>query len=107
MGQLMDGFGPEKIIWGTDCIWWGSPQWLIEAFRRYQMPEELKDKYGYVDLTAADRELIFGRNIAGLYGVDIEAARTEIPGDSLSSMKSAYINEGPEPSNTQYGWVAV
>jgi hypothetical protein len=107
LGQLFDGFGAERILWGTDCIWWGSPQWLIEAFRRYQMPEELKDKYGYVDLTAADRELIFGRNIAGLYGVDIEAARTEIPGDSLSSMTSAYINAGPEPSNTQYGWVAV
>jgi hypothetical protein len=103
----MDGFGADHIIWGTDCIWWGSPQWLIEAFRRYQMPAKLQEEFGYANLSAADREIIFGRNLAGLYGVDIDAARSQIPGDSLSGMKTAYIQEGPEPSNTQYGWVAV
>ena len=107
LGQLIDGFGADHVIWGTDCIWWGSPQWLIEAFRRYQMPETLQEDFGYAEITAADRDIIFGRNVAGLYGVDIEAARTAIPGDSLSQMKSAYISHGAEPSNTQYGWVAV
>jgi hypothetical protein len=45
--------------------------------------------------------------VAGLYGVDIDAQRTAIPADSLSQMKTAYLNSGAEPSNTQYGWVAV
>jgi predicted TIM-barrel fold metal-dependent hydrolase len=107
LGQLVDGFGADHIIWGTDCIWWGSPQWLIEAMRRYKMPGNLQEEFGYADISAADRELIFGRNLAGLYGVDIDAARTQIPGDSLSTMKTAYIEQGAEPSNTQYGWVAV
>jgi predicted TIM-barrel fold metal-dependent hydrolase len=107
LGQLVKAYGAEKVIWGTDCIWWGSPQWLIEAFRRFQMPEQLQRDFGYPQITAADKELIFGKNLAGLFGVDIEQARKAIPGDSLSSMKSAYIESGAEPSNTQYGWVAV
>ena len=107
LGQLNEAFGADHIIWGTDCIWWGSPQWLIEAFRRYQQPENLQEQFSYESFTPAERELIFGKNLAGLYGVDIEAARTAIPGDALSTMKSAYIEHGAEPSNTQYGWVAV
>ena len=107
LGQLLGTFGAERIIWGTDSIWWGSPQWQIEAFRRFQMPESLQKEFGYPTISAADKDLIFGKNVAGLYGVNIEAARTEIPADSLSAMKTAYIESGAEPSNTQYGWVAV
>jgi predicted TIM-barrel fold metal-dependent hydrolase len=107
LGQLMQGFGAEKIIWGTDCIWWGSPQWLIEAFRRFEMPDAMREQFGYPALTAADKDIIFGKNVAGLYGIDVDAARTTIPADGLSAMKAAYIESGAEPSNTQYGWVAV
>ncbi len=107
LGQLIDGFGADHVIWGTDCIWWGSPQWLIEAFRRYQIPDSLQEKFGYAAITAADRDIIFGKNLAGLYKVNVAAQRKAIPGDSLSQMKTAYIHNGAEPSNTQYGWVAV
>ncbi len=107
LGQLIDGFGAEKVIWGTDCIWWGSPQWLIEAFRRFQMPEALQEQFGYAAISDADKDIIFGKNLARLYDVDVAAARTAIPADALSGMKSAYIEHGAEPSNTQYGWVAV
>lgn len=107
LGQVIDGFGADHVIWGTDCIWWGSPQWLIEAFRRFQIPANLQEEFGYAAISAADRDIIFGKNLAKLYGVDVEAARQAIPGDSLSTMKSAYRESGAEPSNTQYGWVAV
>lgn len=107
LGQLIGAYGADHVIWGTDCIWWGSPQWLIEAFRRFEMPEKLQQDFGYGTISAADKELIFGRNLAGLYNVDIAAARSAIPGDSLSQMKSDYLQAGGEPSNTQYGWVAV
>src|SRR5918912_1591081 len=39
LGMMIDSFGEDHILWGTDSIWWGSPQWQIEAFRRFQMPE--------------------------------------------------------------------
>ena len=71
-----------------------------------QIPERLQDEFGYAPLTAADKELIFGRNLAGLYGVDVNALRQEFPDDSISNLKAAYNAEGPEPSNTAYGWVA-
>jgi len=107
LGQLIGAFGADHVIWGTDCIWWGSPQWLIEAFRRFQIPEELQEKFGYAPISDADREIIFGRNLAGLYGVDVDAQRTALPGDALSGMKAAYNHGGPDPSNTSYGWVLV
>ncbi|MFQ5634854.1 MAG: amidohydrolase family protein [Gammaproteobacteria bacterium] len=105
MGQLLDGFGAERILWGTDCIWWGSPQWLIESFRRFQIPAKNRERLAYAAIGDRDRELIFGLNAAGLYEIDVEAARTAIPGDKLTQMKTAYQEAGPEPSHTSYGWV--
>jgi predicted TIM-barrel fold metal-dependent hydrolase len=105
LGQIIKSFGADHVIWGTDCIWWGSPQWQIEAMRRFQIPQYLQDKFGYAPITDADRRLIFGENFARLYDIDIEAKRKEIPGDVISGMKTAYVEQGPEPSNTAYGWV--
>ncbi|MCH6562499.1 MAG: hypothetical protein IH800_08805 [Myxococcales bacterium] len=31
MGQLLKTFGSRNILWGTDSIWWGSPQFMIDA----------------------------------------------------------------------------
>jgi hypothetical protein len=67
----------------------------------------MREEFGYADFTADERELIFGKNIAGLYGIDMNAKRNEIPADLLSNLKSAYIDEGADPAHTQYGWVAV
>ncbi len=107
LGQCLRAVGPERVIWGTDSIWWGSPQWQIEAMRRFQIPDKLIEKHGYRPITAADRERIFGLNGARLFGIDVQAQREAIPGDALSRMKTAYQESGPEPSHTQYGWVAL
>ena len=29
-----DAFGADHVLWGTDSIWYGTPQWQIDAFRR-------------------------------------------------------------------------
>jgi predicted TIM-barrel fold metal-dependent hydrolase len=105
LGQIIKSFGADHVIWGTDCIWWGSPQWQIEAMRRFQIPQHLQEKFGYAPITDADRRLIFGENLARLYEIDINARRQEIPGDAISQMKTAYVEQGPEPSNSAYGWV--
>lgn len=107
MGQVVDAVGADHVIWGTDSIWWGSPQWQIEALRRFQIPENLQEKFGYRPLSARDKELIFGLNGARLMGVDVDEARKAIPGDALARLKTAYLDAGPEPSLTQYGWVPV
>ncbi len=107
LGQIIDGFGVDHVIWGTDCIWWGSPQWLIEAFRRFQIPQNLQEQFGYAPISESDRELIFGLNAAQLYDIDVETARQASVADDLAKMKTAYLASGAEPSNTAYGWVAA
>lgn len=105
MGQLMKAFGSDHIVWGTDCIWWGSPQWQIEAFRRFQIPEKLQETFGYAAITDEDRKKIFGLNAARIYGIDANAARNALPDDSLTKYREDYQQKGAAPSNTQYGWI--
>ena len=106
LGQIVDAFGADHVLWGTDSIWYGTPQWQIEAFRRFQIPDALVEKHGYAALTRPVKEQIFGLNAARVFGVDANARRNEIPRDYVSRMKMAYLDEGPAPSHRWYGWVA-
>jgi uncharacterized protein len=106
IGQVVDAFGADHVLWGTDSIWYGTPQWQIEAFRRFVIPDPLLDKHGYAPLTRAVKEQVFGLNAARLFRVDVAAKRHEIPADYLSQMKMAYLDEGPSPSHRWYGWMA-
>jgi hypothetical protein len=106
LGQLVDAFGVDHVLWGTDSIWYGTPQWQIDAFRRFEIPAALIDKHGYAPLTRAAKEQIFGLNAARVFGVDVAAKRNEIPKDYLTRMKMAYLDEGATPSHHWYGWVA-
>jgi predicted TIM-barrel fold metal-dependent hydrolase len=106
IGQIVDAFGADHVLWGTDSIWYGTPQWQIEAFRRFEIPQALIDRHRYAPLTRAVKEQIFGLNAARLFGVDVNAARRDIPKDYVSRMKMAYLDEGADPSHRWYGWVA-
>ena len=106
LGQVIDAFGPDHVLWGTDSIWYGTPQWQIDAFRRFEIPQALAERHGYAPLTRVVKEHIFGLNAARLFAVDVNAKRNEIPNDYLTRMKMAYLDEGPAPSHRWYGWVA-
>lgn len=105
LGQVIAAFGADHVLWGTDSIWYGTPQWQIEAFRRFDIPDALVEKHGYAPLTRPVKEQIFGLNAARLFNVDVTARRNEIPKDYLSRIKMSYLNEGPDPSHRWYGWV--
>jgi predicted TIM-barrel fold metal-dependent hydrolase len=105
LGMLIQSFGADHVLWGTDSIWWGSPQWQIEAFRRFTMPETLMGRFGYRALTSEVKAQILGLNGARLYGIDANARRNRVPPDYISKLKAAYLEEGARPSLTQYGWV--
>jgi hypothetical protein len=94
------------VLWGTDSIWYGTPQWQIEAFRRFQIPDELIEQKGYRPLTREVKARIFGLNAARVFGVDVAAKRNELPKDVLSRIKMAYQEERPEPTHRMYGWIA-
>ena len=106
LGEIIGAFGTDHVLWGTDSIWYGTPQWQIEAFRRFQIPDALIEKHGYRLLTREVKAQIFGLNAARVFGVDVAANRHELPTDYLSRIKMAYREEGPEPSHRWYGWVA-
>ena len=106
LGQILAAFGNDHVLWGTDSIWYGTPQWQIEAFRRFQMPEKLQETYGYPALTKDLKAKIFGLNAAKLFKVDVEAKRKDLPKDYLSHIKMAYLDEGPTPSHHAYGWIS-
>ncbi len=108
LGTLIQGLGVNRVLWGTDSVWYGSPQWQIEAFRRLEIPEDLREQRGFAPLGPANgpvKEAILGGNSARLYGLDPRAASASLPRDSLDSIKSEYRSTGIGPSNVAYGYV--
>ncbi|MET0868293.1 MAG: amidohydrolase family protein [Pseudorhodoplanes sp.] len=109
MGIMGKGMGYDRVVWGTDAVWTGSPQWQIEAFRRLEIPEDMQKKYGFKPLGAADgpiKNMIFGGTNAKLYNFDV-SKRTDIGAnrDRFALMKEQYEKAGPARSNLRYGYV--
>ena len=67
MGQLMKFMGQNRIVFGSDSAWYGAPQWQIEALWRFEIPEEIRHRYGYPELTKTAKRKILGLNSARLY----------------------------------------
>lgn len=101
-GKLLKYVGADNVMWGTDCIWYGSPQDQIQAFRAFQIAEPLREKEGYPELTKELKAKIFGLNGARVYGVDVPAQRKRAENDALSKQKRAYLEER-DPSFVTYG----
>lgn len=108
VGTLVKGLGLEKVLWGTDSVWYGSPQWQIEAFRRLIMPADLIERFGLPDLGPADGPLksgILGLNAARLYGIDPADYTTGgIETAHLEHVVADYRARGGGPSNLVYGY---
>jgi len=105
MGQLVRGLGADRVVWGSDAIWTGSPQWQIEALRRLEIPEDMQKKYGFKPLGPADgpvKSAIFGETNARLYKYERRAA---LAGDRFAALKQEYEQAGAERSNLRYGYI--
>jgi predicted TIM-barrel fold metal-dependent hydrolase len=84
LGQLVKGMGPDHVLWATDAIWYGSPRWQIEAFRRFEIPEAMQRQHGFVPLEAGRgrvKRQILGENAAWLYRLRARPLRPAIPAD--------------------------
>ncbi len=102
MGKLLKTFGPERICWGTDSIWWGSPQDQIETFRTFEITEEFQERFGYPALTKDVKARIFGLNSAEVYGVDPEPFLKEAANDRVEELRRDYA-ACTNPSFQTYG----
>ncbi len=70
LGKLLAEFGEDNVVWGTDSIWYGSPQDQIQAFRAFEISSELQERYGYPALTPEVKAKVLGLTSARLYGVE-------------------------------------
>jgi predicted TIM-barrel fold metal-dependent hydrolase len=69
IGQLLHYMGPDNIVFGSDSLWYGGPQWQIEALWRSQIPDNIRERWGYPQLTEGAKRQILGGTSARLYGV--------------------------------------
>ena len=102
LGKLLKYCGEDNVLWGTDSIWYGSPQDQIQAFRTFQISSEFQERYGYPEMTPEMRAKIFGLNAMKPYKIDIDEAKLRASNDSVETRKENYRND-PDPSFLTYG----
>jgi uncharacterized protein len=102
LGKLLAHLGEDRILWGTDCIWYGSPQDQIQALRSFEITAEFQEKFGYPALTPEAKAKIFGRNAVRVYGVNEEEVRRALAWDPAAKAKAIY-QEQPRPSHATHG----
>lgn len=102
LGKLFRYCGEDNVVWGTDSIWYGSPQDQIQAFRTFQISQEFQERYGYPAITPELRRKVFGLNAARPYDISAEEISRFVAADSVSQRKLAY-QENPQPHFRTYG----
>lgn len=89
LGKLLNAVGPDNVLWGTDGIWYGPTQGAVDTFRAFQIPEWMRETYGYPELTPELKQKILGFNAAKVYDIDpVRARKLQDTGD-LAWIKGA------------------
>ncbi len=93
LGKLLRHIGENNVLWGTDSIWYGSPQDQIQAFRTFEIAPGLIDAHGYPALTPELKARVFGLNGARVYGVEVPTQRRKAETDPIGQKKAAYRDQ--------------
>ena len=102
LGKLLRHVGEDNVLWGTDSVWYGSPQDQIQAFRSFQIAPELIEAHGYPELTPALKAKVFGLNGARVYNVAVPERRQRTEADPIGRRKAAY-RQHIDPTFETYG----
>jgi predicted TIM-barrel fold metal-dependent hydrolase len=102
LGKLLKHLGPDNVLWGTDSIWYGSPQDQIQAFRTFQISERLQEQHGYPALDATVRAKVFGLNAARVYGIAVPERAQSLRRDRIAQERLVARAE-PDPEFRTYG----
>jgi uncharacterized protein len=79
LGKLLFWCGEDKIVYGSEAPIF-HPQWALEAFWDFQLPQDLVDGYGYPQLTEQAKRKILGENLLRLHGIDPAQVRSNLAG---------------------------
>lgn len=90
LGKLLVHVGENNVLWGTDSIWYGSPQDQIQALRAFQISSEFQERHGYPALGAELKRKILGLNGARVYGLKPEALRPKLERDRVGKVRAEY-----------------
>jgi hypothetical protein len=93
LGKLLRYVGEDNVVWGTDSIWYGSPQSQIESFLQFQISEAFQVQFGYPELTLDIKRKILGLNAARIYGVEPTATRCRVQQSELGQLKQRLDND--------------
>ncbi len=85
IGKLLKRVGTQRVLWGTDAIWYGSPEAQIMAMRAFEITPAFQEAYGYPALSDDVKAGIFGLNAAALFGLDPTAPRCGLTADPLTA----------------------
>jgi predicted TIM-barrel fold metal-dependent hydrolase len=102
LGKLFKYVGPDNVLWGTDSIWYGSPQDQIQAFRTFQIADALVERHGYAKITPALRAKVFGRNAIRVYKVGDDVLKIHMPRDRVEKARLDY-RERADPTFLTHG----
>jgi len=92
VGEFMAAGGTQRIFWGTGCSF-THPRPLLEAFARFEMPQNMVEGYGYPELTDDAKADILGRNFARVHGLDIDELAAAVQGDEIEQRKADGFKE--------------
>ena len=101
LGKLLKHCGEANVLWGTDSIWYGSPQDQIQAFRTFQISPELREKHGYPEITPALRAKVFGLNALKVYSIPADVLKKHVK-DRVAQERDGYRNEA-DPTFLTHG----
>jgi uncharacterized protein len=102
IGKLVTHIGEHNVLYGSDCIWYGSPQDQILAFRSFQISDALQEKHSYPKMTPKLRAQIFGLNAARPYGIDVDELLQRARRDEIERRRAAY-RQDPDPHFLTFG----
>ena len=88
LGKLLKRVGEHRVLWGTDAIWYGSPQAQLQAFRAFTISQEFQDRFGYPALTPAVKAQVLGLNAAHLFALDVHATRCALATDPITGART-------------------
>jgi hypothetical protein len=116
LGKLIKYVGPKRVAWGTDSLWYGSPQPEIVAMRRFEFTARGKELYGLPYGLEGDvedptrkaprpertiRNGILGRNAARAYRVNPDHKRGEIECGEVNRMREEGYLRGEQASERE------
>jgi uncharacterized protein len=94
LGTLMQWGGEDRILWAAGAML-VHPQAVLEAFLRFEMPEDLVEGYGYPPLTEQAKRKMLGENYCGLHGLDVEEVKAKVANDEWARQRNAATSREP------------